>query len=117
LLAASGYAYGYDSYMEGGEARQGHAGHTGGNTEHDEHTKGHDAKKETYFLFDRGIFSQFYPSHFVVDDVDFSSAEQYMMYKKASKNAINILLYSFIFFYNYSPRVYSSLKLSRTRNV
>jgi hypothetical protein len=79
--------------MEGGGASRGKAGHTCGNTEHDEYTKGHDAKKETYFLFNMGIFSQFYRCHFVVDDVDFSSAEQYMMYKKASKNSINIFFY------------------------
>lgn len=32
---------------------------------------------------ENGYLSNWYPSHFVVDDVEFSSMEQYMMYRKA----------------------------------
>ena len=32
---------------------------------------------------DNGYLSNWYPSKFTVDDVNFSSMEQYMMYKKA----------------------------------
>ena len=32
---------------------------------------------------ENGYLSNWYPSRFVVDDVDFSSMEQYMMYRKA----------------------------------
>ena len=49
----------------------------------------HDTNKESYYLFDSGFFSQFYHTHFVVDNTEFSSAEQYMMYRKASMNIIN----------------------------
>ena len=32
---------------------------------------------------ENGYLSNWYPSEFTVNDVDFSSMEQYMMYKKA----------------------------------
>ena len=33
---------------------------------------------------ENGYLSNWYPSRFVVDDVEFSSMEQYMMYRKAA---------------------------------
>ncbi|XP_045159949.2 uncharacterized protein LOC123525175 [Mercenaria mercenaria] len=42
-----------------------------------------ETKEETYFLFSGGIYSQFYETYFKIDGVEFSCAEQYMMYKKA----------------------------------
>ncbi|MCK9369722.1 NADAR family protein [Candidatus Dojkabacteria bacterium] len=38
---------------------------------------------EEYTFFSSGVFSQWYPSKFVVDNVEFSCAEQFMMYQKA----------------------------------
>ena len=35
---------------------------------------------------ENGYLSNWYPSKFTVNDVDFSSMEQYMMYKKFSQN-------------------------------
>ena len=32
---------------------------------------------------DNGYLSNWYPSHFIVDDIAFSSMEQFMMYRKA----------------------------------
>lgn len=37
----------------------------------------------TYHFFYNGIYSQWYPSKIVEDNIEFSCAEQYMMYKKA----------------------------------
>lgn len=36
-----------------------------------------------YVLFWNGVFSQWYPSIFVIDGVTYTSAEQYMMHQKA----------------------------------
>lgn len=38
---------------------------------------------DNYILFWNGVFSQWYPSNFIVDGIKFSSCEQYMMYQKA----------------------------------
>lgn len=38
---------------------------------------------EKYVFFWGGLYSQWYSSTFVVDDVEYSSAEQYMMHQKA----------------------------------
>jgi ribA/ribD-fused uncharacterized protein len=39
--------------------------------------------KKLYVLFYKGFLSQWYPCTFIEDDVEFKSAEMYMMYKKA----------------------------------
>lgn len=39
--------------------------------------------KNNFVLFFGGVFSQWYPSQFVIDGVTFADAEMYMMYKKA----------------------------------
>ena len=41
------------------------------------------ATKQKFTFFWGGIFSQWAPSEFTIDDIKFSHAEQYMMYKKA----------------------------------
>ena len=38
---------------------------------------------EQYTFFWNGPFSQWYPSKFVIDGIQFNCAEQYMMYRKA----------------------------------
>lgn len=40
-------------------------------------------KKENFIFFYGGIYSQWYPSNFVIDGVQYNCAEQYMMAKKA----------------------------------
>jgi ribA/ribD-fused uncharacterized protein len=40
-------------------------------------------KKETFKFFWGGTFSQWAPSKFIIDGVEFNTCEQYMMYKKA----------------------------------
>lgn len=40
-------------------------------------------KKEEFIFFWGGVFSQWHPSRFVIDGVEFKNAEMYMMYKKA----------------------------------
>ena len=40
-------------------------------------------KKENFIFFYGGIYSQWYPSNFVIDGVEYNCAEQYMMAKKA----------------------------------
>ena len=40
-------------------------------------------KKENFIFFYGGIYSQWYPSNFVIDGVEYNCAEQYMMHQKA----------------------------------
>ena len=45
------------------------------------------ADREKFFFFwkNKSPFSQWHEAVFVLDDVEFNCAEQYMMYRKASK--------------------------------